>query len=306
MKTKYSLSIPKPCHEDWSKMTPNEKGKFCQSCSKTVVDFTKMEVDEIQDYIHRNKDQRICGHIKQSQLNAINLRIPETVFKKTLSFHRLFLLALLLAMGTTLLNCSDNKGRKQKISNIEIVETNQKFVDTISKKCTIIEVKPDSIKSKIKPPVKPKIKDEEIIEGFIITGDIVEVEGALEITPHLNKQPYSYNFVDQKPKFLNTPANLSKDDESVYFQKEISNIINENFKVEQDNLGLKGKQRIYCQFEINENGVLENLEIRGPHPSFENEAKRVFKLFSKFIPARHNGENVSVEYTLPIVFVIED
>ena len=56
MKTNYSLAIPKPCHEDWSKMTPNAKGRFCKSCVKTVVDFTEMDVDEIQDYIHKNKD----------------------------------------------------------------------------------------------------------------------------------------------------------------------------------------------------------------------------------------------------------
>lgn len=115
MKPNYSISIPKPCHEDWSKMTPNEKGRFCQSCSKTVVDFTKMNVNEIQDYIQLNKDNRICGHIKQSQLNSINLKVPESIFNQHLNFHRLFLLALLLTMGMTLLSCEDEKGKTKKL-----------------------------------------------------------------------------------------------------------------------------------------------------------------------------------------------
>lgn len=177
MKTNYAISIPKPCHEDWSKMTPNEKGRFCQSCSKTVVDFTKMDVDEIQKYIHNNKNQRICGHIKQSQLSAVNLRIPETVFNQTWNFNKLFLLALLLAMGTTLLNCSDNNDRKQKISTIEVVQSKTRNIDTLVTKCKIKEVHLDSTTSKEKKPVIQKIKEkEEIIEGLMIMGDMVETE----------------------------------------------------------------------------------------------------------------------------------
>ncbi len=38
------LSIPKPCHEDWAAMTPNEQGRHCAVCAKTVTDFTQMSV----------------------------------------------------------------------------------------------------------------------------------------------------------------------------------------------------------------------------------------------------------------------
>ena len=297
MKTNYSISIPKPCHEDWSKMTPNEKGRFCQSCSKTVVDFSKMNVEEIQDYIHKNKNERICGHINQNQLNAINLKIPEAVFNQNLSFHRLFLLALLFSMGMTLFNCSDENGLTKKIETIEIIEKtmdsslikNIQLTDTITKSNA---KQIDSAKVKaIEPPLP------------IIMGDIVQIEGEVEI--HY-KEPYAYNYVDEKPEFLNTPTHLSDDEKRAYFHKEIKAIIDENFKTDQENLGLKGKQRIYCQFTINKNGVLENLEIKAPHPSYEDETKRVFKLFPKFVPAKHKSENVSVMFTLPIAFVIED
>lgn len=64
MSTFYKISIPKPCHENWNAMIPKETGRFCDSCSKTVIDFTTMNNETIQEFLHLNKDKKICGHIK--------------------------------------------------------------------------------------------------------------------------------------------------------------------------------------------------------------------------------------------------
>lgn len=58
MKFNYAISIPKPCHEDWSKMTPSEKGRFCQSCSKSVIDFTQMSQQSIETYLVANNQKK--------------------------------------------------------------------------------------------------------------------------------------------------------------------------------------------------------------------------------------------------------
>ena len=47
----HKLKIEKPCHEDWNKMAPNQLGRHCQLCEKTVVDFTKMSSEEIKEYL---------------------------------------------------------------------------------------------------------------------------------------------------------------------------------------------------------------------------------------------------------------
>jgi hypothetical protein len=35
-----SYHIPEPCHEDWERMTPTERGRHCASCDKVVVDLS--------------------------------------------------------------------------------------------------------------------------------------------------------------------------------------------------------------------------------------------------------------------------
>jgi hypothetical protein len=214
MKTRYSITIPKPCHENWSKMTPNEKGRFCQSCSKTVVDFTTMKTNEIQEYVHENKGQRICAHIKQTQLDTINLQVSETIFEQTLSFQKLFLLALLFAMGTSLFSCADDQGQVKKINSIKIVE---KVIDTTQFKKekhvdSVLNTKTDSVIVK-----KPKAP----IPVPIIMGDIM-IEGEIEIED--KTKPCSWQFVDVKPNFTDAPNNLKDSEIKDYFIKQLQNL----------------------------------------------------------------------------------
>ncbi|HLA56049.1 MAG TPA: hypothetical protein VK623_08105 [Flavobacterium sp.] len=122
MDTKFTLTIPKPCTESWDNMTAEANGRFCGSSMKSVVDFTAMNAEEIQDYFILNQGKKICGRFQSEQLETLVIRIPENVLYAQRNFHKMFLLALLLAMGTTLFSCSDKAGNKQKIDKVEIVE----------------------------------------------------------------------------------------------------------------------------------------------------------------------------------------
>ncbi|WP_185289940.1 hypothetical protein [Chryseobacterium lactis] len=62
------ITIPKPCHENWENMTPDEKGRFCAVCSKTVRDFSKVPDDKIIDFFS-SSSENICGNFNTSQLN---------------------------------------------------------------------------------------------------------------------------------------------------------------------------------------------------------------------------------------------
>ena len=60
------LHIPKPCNENWENMDPNEKGRHCLSCQKTVHDFTNWETQDIADYI-KNRGS-VCVRLNEEQL----------------------------------------------------------------------------------------------------------------------------------------------------------------------------------------------------------------------------------------------
>jgi TonB-dependent SusC/RagA subfamily outer membrane receptor len=62
------ITIPKPCHENWGNMTPEEKGRFCSVCAKTVRDFSVASDEEIID-VFSNTSENICGNFNESQLN---------------------------------------------------------------------------------------------------------------------------------------------------------------------------------------------------------------------------------------------
>jgi len=67
MKKTITIRIPEPCHEDWNKMTPTEKGKFCGVCTKEVFDFTKATDEELVKKVYNN--DKLCGRFKKSQIN---------------------------------------------------------------------------------------------------------------------------------------------------------------------------------------------------------------------------------------------
>ena len=67
------ISIPEPCHEDWQQMPRVAQGRHCQSCCKTVIDFTAMSSQEIISYFASHKD--VCGKIAKSQLAAVNYQL---------------------------------------------------------------------------------------------------------------------------------------------------------------------------------------------------------------------------------------
>ncbi|WP_299556615.1 energy transducer TonB [Seonamhaeicola sp.] len=316
MKKYYSIKIPEPCHEDWRTMTPKEKGRYCDSCAKTVIDFTKMSTFEIQDFIHQNKGTRICGHFKQTQLDSVNIHIPSQVLEKQHSFHKLFLLVLLIAMGTSLMNCSGKNGNKQKIDSIEVIDSiDKKTIDVLGNLPKV-----EQIDSLLKKDCNPISKKDEIIEVPIDGELVIETVGDIDYKENPTSKIDSITTIEpptvegevvigfivaDPPEFKDTPKNLSVQKKKDYFQERVSKFVSENFN-KNVCLELDGKQKIITQFKIDTTGQVVEIKARAPHPALEKEAKRVINLLPLFIPAKQRGKPTKMVYSLPIVFQAEE
>ncbi len=62
------LHIPEPCHENWEQMSPAQKGRFCDSCAKQVIDFSSMSDQQILNVLSAAAG-KTCGRFTADQLN---------------------------------------------------------------------------------------------------------------------------------------------------------------------------------------------------------------------------------------------
>ena len=76
MKEQTYFHIPEPCHENWDNMTPQDKGRFCASCSKQVVDFSLMSDQQVLNYF-KNATGKTCGRFANDQLQRPMIETPK-------------------------------------------------------------------------------------------------------------------------------------------------------------------------------------------------------------------------------------
>jgi len=87
----------------------------------------------------------------------------------------------------------------------------------------------------------------------------------------------------------------------------IQEFVNKNFNTDlASDLGLSGRQRITVLFKIDKTGSITGVQARAPHPGLEKEASRVINKLPKMLPGKQRGKAVTVPYSLPIVFVVQE
>ena len=63
------ISIPTPCNQQWSDLTPVSRGGFCDSCQKQVIDFSGLSEKEIIRHIS-GASGKVCGRFRKEQLET--------------------------------------------------------------------------------------------------------------------------------------------------------------------------------------------------------------------------------------------
>lgn len=73
---KISISVPKPCHENWNAMTPaldptnGIGGRHCDSCQHTVMDLTRVSDAQLIDLFRKDAMPK-CARFSQGQLDRV-------------------------------------------------------------------------------------------------------------------------------------------------------------------------------------------------------------------------------------------
>ncbi len=274
MERNYKITIPEPCHENWDKMSPKDNGRFCMSCSKTVVDFTSMMPEEVQHFFIQNQNKTICGRFKNEQLETITFQIPSRVLYSQTNYHKMFLLALFVAMGTTLFSCQDKDGNKKGISNIEIVDNVVQNQDENNAHSSCYGHQIEAKK------VKTKNTMERIMMGKIIPPNTIETGS------------FAYHTIYNSTDLDVSPAPENGMKKFLEFFKQnyvIAKTIEES------------KEKGFVVFVVEEDGTLSNFNIVKNTPKkIGDEAIRVLKIAPKWIPGKLNGKIVRSSYILPI------
>lgn len=166
------------------------------------------------------------------------------------------------------------------------------------------------------PPAAPEVievvEDEEEIEETVIEStetneeeEIVEVdEVVVEEVEEDIEVPFSV--IENVPVFPGCEKG-SNDVKRKCMSDKISKFVQKKFNTDlAGDLGLSGRQTIRVMFKIDKTGSVTGVMARAPHPRLEKEATRVINSLPKMKPGKQRGKAVTVPYSLPIIFAVQD
>ncbi|WP_405293814.1 energy transducer TonB [Algibacter sp. Ld11] len=166
------------------------------------------------------------------------------------------------------------------------------------------------------PPAAPDVieivEDEVEIEETIIEStevdqetEIVEVE-EVEVVEVEEDIEVPFAVIENVPVFPGCEKGNNAAKKACMSEK-IQKFVTKKFNTElASELGLSGRQRINVIFKIDKTGNVVGVRSRAPHPGLEKEAARVINMLPKMKPGMQRGKAVTVPYSLPIVFQVQD
>lgn len=153
--------------------------------------------------------------------------------------------------------------------------------------------------------------EQEEINEILSTVGYAEMEGHMETnhnvveTEEIGDVPFAV--IEEVPVFPGCEGLATNEERKACMSQKVTEFINLNFNTSLGReLGLKGINRIYVQFRINDDGTVEVLGARAPHPDLQEEAERVVNLLPQMTPGKQKGQEVGVLYSLPISFKVSE
>lgn len=171
----------------------------------------------------------------------------------------------------------------------EILETEAKRIISLLPKMAPGKHKGEIVKVPFSMPIAFKLQGEikETKKDDIISQDAIDV-------------PFSV--VEEVPVY---PGCEDANDKKACFNNNIFKHIGAHFKypIEAQNKQIQGKVNVVLK--INENGLVENVKMRGPDKLLEAEAARIISLLPEMKPGKQRGKAVGVLFSTPITFKLQ-
>ena len=186
------LKIAEPCHENWENMMEAEKGRFCNVCSKDVVDFTRFTDAEVIDYFQGYKSKKsgnICGRFKPKQIDIPlkKIEVPLNSFYKLDNLTHQFLWMMLFIIGVFSVSCSENPslGKAETPIHKAQIDSSLNYIGQEEKLLmgdTVIVASPKKI------PVQEKLIKGEVMEEIHVMGEPI-IMGGITIPENVKNEP---------------------------------------------------------------------------------------------------------------------
>lgn len=150
-----------------------------------------------------------------------------------------------------------------------------------------------------------KVTEGEIESTEIDLSDIVEPDEIIDASTEEPIESLPFIFLEDVPVFPGCEDLKDNEARKECMVEKISHYINRNFNTGLGkDLGLEGTHRIDVMFEIDTEGLVNNIQVRAPHPKLKEEARRVVASLPQMQPGKQRGKPVNVSYSIPIIFKV--
>jgi len=303
------VEIKEPCSENWDKMKIGLVSRHCDSCEKSVVDFTKMNRGEIIMQLLNNSNEQVCGRMRKGQFDFKHEDIP--ILVEALRIQRpsnSFLIIALVCLSLS--SCSDAP------------EGNIKTPPAIHDKLEQVDNDSDNYHD------SNTTGEIEIVDTHVIqpqTGQIVDpIPYPMPVAPEpMGKVTMGMPCIIPDPDIeLPIPEpelQVAVSDEPMDFPDKMTEykggveamftFINGNIsypKYERSN-DIQGN--VYVKFIVEKDGSITNpviLKSVTGSKNFDAEVIRIINKMPNWTPGEHRGKSVRTNMTLPIRFVLKD
>jgi len=124
--------------------------------------------------------------------------------------------------------------------------------------------------------------------------EVVEVEEDIEV---------AFAVIEKVPIFPGCKGNNAE--LKACFQQKMQEHLQKNFRYPQAAQELYIQGKVFVFFKIDKNGNATKIKSRGPDKLLETEAERIISLLPKMEPGRQRDRAVSVPYSIPINFKLQ-